>query len=215
MKPLNIRKESCSPVSSNCVIWNGPDIECINLCKGDTITEVVYKLAKELCEIMETFNVSNYDLSCLDLTCPPNSFEELIQAIISAICNNTIQGEQGIPGIAGIQGEQGPAGPQGIQGPAGPQGITGEQGPQGIMGPVGPAGPQGIQGSQGPAGLDGEDGLIGRGIAVFVQNDQPDQDNFDNLYGNVEGFGINGISGSNTFKPGDLWIGACNEEGEG
>jgi hypothetical protein len=212
MKPLNFNKTTCNSTPSDCIIWSGPDIECINLCKGDTVTSVVYKLATELCKIMETFNVSNYDLQCLDLKCAPNTFEELIQAIIIAICNNVVEGPEGKSGIQGPQGEEGPQGPQGIQGPAGPQGLQGLQGVQGIAGPTGPAGPQGLQGTQGPAGLDGEDGLIGRGVAVFVQNDQPDQDDFDTLYGSVDGFGVNGIPGSNTFKPGDLWLEDCIAE---
>lgn len=87
MKPLNINKESCNPISSNCVIWQGPDIECINLCKGDTVTEVVYKLATELCELMDTFNVDNYDLSCFNLLeCAPKDFEALIQLLIDKVC---------------------------------------------------------------------------------------------------------------------------------
>lgn len=213
MKPLNIKKESCSPVSSNCVIWNGPDIECINLCKGDTVTEVVYKLATELCKIMDTFDVSNYDLSCLDLACQPKSFEELIQATITAICNNTIVGPEGVEGKQGIEGPEGPKGDQGDQGPPGPAGPKGDQGDQGVMGPVGPSGPQGLQGLQGPNGQDGSDGLTGRGVAVFDQETQPNQNDFDNLYGSVDGFGANSIPGSNTFRPGDLWI-QCDDEPE-
>jgi len=47
MKPLNYSSENCDPISSNCVIWQGPDIDCIDLCKGDTVSEVIYKLATE------------------------------------------------------------------------------------------------------------------------------------------------------------------------
>jgi len=210
MKPININKEGCNPISSNCIVWQGPDIECINLCKGDTVTEVVYKLATELCKIIDTFNVSNYDISCLDLACTPKTFEELIQATITAICNNTIVGPAGEVGAKGDTGLQGPAGPEGPQGPPGPQGIQGLQGPQGVAGPDGPAGPQGLQGPAGPAGVDGTDGLVGRGVAVFAQSTTPNQSDFDAAYGAVDGFGVNGISGSNTFKPGDLWI-ECTE----
>ena len=52
MKPTNIYKHGCDPISSNCVIWQGPDIECINLCKWDSVSDVVYKLAQELCTVM-------------------------------------------------------------------------------------------------------------------------------------------------------------------
>ena len=79
MKPLNLDNSPCSPISSNCVIWQGPDIPCIKLCAGDTVSDVVHKLATELCTIMETLKVSNYDLACFNLVaCPPSNFEELI-----------------------------------------------------------------------------------------------------------------------------------------
>lgn len=214
MKPLNIDKKSCSPISSDCVIWNGPDIECIQLCKGDNVTQVVYKLALELCKVMDKFNVSNYDILCLNLPCTPDSFEDLLNSLISVICEGGIQGPQGSEGRAGDAGPQGPQGDQGIQGPPGPEGQQGIQGVQGIPGVAGPAGVPGTQGEQGIAGndgVDGDDGIHGRGVAVFVQDAEPTQGNFDTLYGTIDGFGVNGIVGANTFKPGDLWIGTCVE----
>jgi hypothetical protein len=212
MKPLNLDKSSCNPISSNCVIWGGPDIECINLCKGDTITDVVYKLALELCIIMDTLNVSNYDVECLDLACEPKDFAELIQAIISKLCEPGPEGPQGEIGEKGDQGPVGPVGPTGPQGVPGLQGIPGPQGPQGIIGPAGATGAPGPQGVAGPAGQDGDDGLTGRGVAVFVQDTTPTQIDFDTLYGTVDGFGVNGLPGSETFKPGDLWINDCNDQ---
>jgi len=69
------------------VIWQGPDIPCIKLCKGDNVSVVVYKLATELCKLLEQTNVSAYDLSCLQLVgCTPDTFQELIQLLISRIC---------------------------------------------------------------------------------------------------------------------------------
>jgi hypothetical protein len=100
MKPLNINRESCSPVSSNCVIWQGPDIECIGLCKGATITEVTYQLAMELCNFLDSIKIENFDITCLDSTsCPPETFAELIKLIISYICN--IQAQNGADGTNG------------------------------------------------------------------------------------------------------------------
>ncbi len=88
MKPTNYKKEGCDEFkSSNCVIWDGPDIDCIKLCKGDSISDVTYKLAVELCKIMDMLKVSNYDLSCLDIqACAPTTFQELIQLIITKLC---------------------------------------------------------------------------------------------------------------------------------
>lgn len=87
MRPLNLDNSPCTPTSSNCVIWSGPSLGCINLCTGDTISDVVAKLATELCTIMDTLNVSNYDLACLNLnTCAPSDFEQLIQLLIDKVC---------------------------------------------------------------------------------------------------------------------------------
>lgn len=87
MKPLNLDNRPCSPISSNCVIWQGPDIPCINLCAGDTVSDIVYKLGTELCTIMDELKVSNYDLTCLGITaCPPQDFQALIQLLITKVC---------------------------------------------------------------------------------------------------------------------------------
>ena len=34
----------CNNISSNCVIWQGPDITCIDLCNGDSVSEVSIQL---------------------------------------------------------------------------------------------------------------------------------------------------------------------------
>ena len=87
MKPLNLDNSPCSPISSNCVIWQGPDIPCIKLCKGDTVSDVIHKLATELCNIMDLLDVNGYDLSCFDLaSCKPKNIKELIQFLIERIC---------------------------------------------------------------------------------------------------------------------------------
>jgi hypothetical protein len=87
MKPLNYDNSPCSPTSSNCVIWQGPDLDCIKLCKGDTISDVVENLATELCNIINQLNITNYELSCFNLvSCPPETFQELIQFLIDKIC---------------------------------------------------------------------------------------------------------------------------------
>jgi hypothetical protein len=87
MKPVNLDSKPCSPLSSNCVIWQGPDIPCINLCKGDTISDVVAALATELCSILDTLNIDNYDLTCFGIdNCGPDDFQALINFLIAKIC---------------------------------------------------------------------------------------------------------------------------------
>ena len=94
MLPLNKKSQvGCTPTSSNCIIWQGPDIPCINICEGDSITDVTFKLATELCNLMDQFEISNYDLECLDALCPkPQNFQDLIQLIITKLCevNTTV-----------------------------------------------------------------------------------------------------------------------------
>jgi hypothetical protein len=80
-------QQGCDPVSSNCVVWQGPDISCINLCKGDSISDVVAKLATELCEIQNSFDISGINLSCLELTTAPTNSEELFQVLVDEICS--------------------------------------------------------------------------------------------------------------------------------
>lgn len=87
MFPTNTSDHGCDPVSSNCVIWQGPTIDCIKLCKGDSVSTVVAKLATELCDILDTLDIDSYDLACFNITsCPPEDFTALIQFLINHIC---------------------------------------------------------------------------------------------------------------------------------
>lgn len=100
MKPTNLNENGCDPISSNCVIWQGPDIDCIDLCKGDNVSQVVNKLAIELCTLLEMFNIDNYDVSCLNLAeCAPKDFVALINLLIEKICQ-----EEGISPTPGVSG---------------------------------------------------------------------------------------------------------------
>jgi len=85
----------CSNISSNCVVWQGPDIPCINLCNGDTISDVIAKLAEELCLIINSTatepNLTGLDLFCVlpDGQTEPSTLEEILQLIIDYVCNIT------------------------------------------------------------------------------------------------------------------------------
>lgn len=86
MKPLNLYEPGCNYTTSNCVIWQGPDLLCIDLCKGDTISDVIFKLATELCGILD---LTNYDVSCFETA--PTDFNELMQTIIDLVCTPPVQ----------------------------------------------------------------------------------------------------------------------------
>ena len=87
MKPLNYDNSPCNPTSSNCVVWQGPNLDCIKLCTGDTVSDVIANLATELCNVMDELLITNYDLSCFNLVgCKPETYQELLQFLINKIC---------------------------------------------------------------------------------------------------------------------------------
>ena len=79
-------QKNCSPVSSNCVIWQGPDIPFLNLCQGDSISDVTAKLAAEVSTLVTDLNISNFDISCFPPICPrPENINDLIQFILDTL----------------------------------------------------------------------------------------------------------------------------------
>lgn len=93
MNPANSNisetSKACTPISSNCVIWQGPDISCLSLCSGDSVTEVVYKLGTMFCEIADTtFSLSGVDLTCLLApgANPPTTRDAFYQLIVDKLC---------------------------------------------------------------------------------------------------------------------------------
>lgn len=83
-------KQGCTPTSSKCVIWDGPDIPCIDLCNGDSVEEVVYKLAQELCNITtNVLDITKLDVSCLDPV--PTTWTQMIQTLIDISCSDGIK----------------------------------------------------------------------------------------------------------------------------
>lgn len=83
----NNTQQGCNPISSNCVIWQGPDIPCIKMCTGDSVSDTIAKLATELCEITSELDISLLDLSCFNPLYPtPQSFKDVMQIILDKIC---------------------------------------------------------------------------------------------------------------------------------
>lgn len=87
----NTEKESCSPISSNCVVWQGPDLPCLNLCKGDSVSDVVYKLAVEVCDLQANTGLSTVDLTCLVQVCqttpePTKTLANILELLINKVC---------------------------------------------------------------------------------------------------------------------------------
>lgn len=93
MKPIrsNSQIETCSPISSNCIVWQGPDLPCISLCNGDSISDVTYKIAVEVCALKEDLGLSDIDLTCLVQVCqttpePTKTLSNILKLLITKVC---------------------------------------------------------------------------------------------------------------------------------
>lgn len=174
--------KGCMPISSNCIIWQGPNIPCLNLCKGDNITDVLYKLATDYCDLLVQLDPNSYDLSCLNSSsCAITDFKDLVQAMIDKICE--VEKQEGPRGPKGDPGKDGEDGdyvvttnvPPGANCPCGGikvqlydgttntvinqhyvcngcDGAKGLPGDPGVQGPIGPQGLPGAKGDPGPSG---------------------------------------------------------------
>jgi len=93
MIPVNGNTSPCSPISSNCVVWQGPNLDCIDLCTGDTVSDVIARLAKEICDLAEAAccepDLSGLDLKCIQPEATPETLTQTIQAIVDHICNQS------------------------------------------------------------------------------------------------------------------------------
>jgi hypothetical protein len=94
LKPTNLGKKGCSPVSSECVIWQGDDIDCLQICNGDTISDVMFRLACMVCTIKDQLDVDTYDLECLNIAAcdTPHTFREFMQFVIGKLCEFDLNG---------------------------------------------------------------------------------------------------------------------------
>jgi hypothetical protein len=92
MKPINRPNSNQNLiVSSNTITWEGPNIPCIELCTGDTVSSVVYKIAEHLCSIYSNIeDLKTLDLKCVIENC--NSSCDLkdysLKAIFEVLLNN-------------------------------------------------------------------------------------------------------------------------------
>ena len=94
MLPINKKNGPCDPISSNCVIWQGPDLPCVDICEGDSISAVVAGLCNQLVILQDccgsgagSFNINNINQTTLDGG-PATTVTELIQLIINNINNS-------------------------------------------------------------------------------------------------------------------------------
>jgi len=87
-KPTNLKPSGCSPQASSCIIWQGSDIDCLTICKGDSIDDVIHQLGCLVCTIKDQLDVDTYDFECFNLNaCDiPHTFRELMQFLMDIVC---------------------------------------------------------------------------------------------------------------------------------
>ena len=86
----------CEAISSNCVVWQGPDLTCVDVCHGDTISNVIAALCEHLVVCCEEASINAFDIDVINQTTldggPATTLEELIQLIINNIGGSTSTG---------------------------------------------------------------------------------------------------------------------------
>lgn len=71
------------------IIWDGPNIPCITLCKGDVVSDVIYKLGKQICKIVnDNCVLETLDLSCLIGYCTNCNENFTLKYLLQLILNN-------------------------------------------------------------------------------------------------------------------------------
>ena len=85
-----------NPVTTKCVVWDGPDITCLDgtvLCKGQLVETTIYTIATKLCEIYEKIGLDGIN-TCINgsddtpfIIDQNSSIKDVFSAIIYNICN--------------------------------------------------------------------------------------------------------------------------------
>lgn len=88
----NNRNKGLSAISSSLVLWDGDDVPCIKLCKGDMVSDVIYKLGHELCIMRSAYDLKNLDLktlveACLSCPQPVKTLQIVLQLVINKIAS--------------------------------------------------------------------------------------------------------------------------------
>jgi hypothetical protein len=82
--------DGCINTSSNCVIWQGPDLTCVDVCNGDTISDIMAKMCESILNITTVspgIDISTVNQLCLQTTYgQANNLESLLQNIITEVC---------------------------------------------------------------------------------------------------------------------------------
>lgn len=60
---------NCTPISSSCVLWQGPLINCISNCRNESIEDVIFRLSEIVCSLV---NQQTSDCNCANAVMTQN-----------------------------------------------------------------------------------------------------------------------------------------------
>lgn len=80
-----------SPTTTECVFWQGDDVPCLGIQKGQLISESVKNVADEVCAIKGMLDLNDLDLKCVFdycLSCPKpeKTLQVVLQLLINKVC---------------------------------------------------------------------------------------------------------------------------------
>lgn len=90
MKKVTSKISECVAMSSSCVEWQGQDIPCLGIKKGDCLTELMTVVVEKVCELAEPMDLSTISLQCI---VDKLGFEEPTQKTLLNILQLLVDGE--------------------------------------------------------------------------------------------------------------------------
>lgn len=99
-KPINQNNNGNVNLTGKAVKWDGPNIPCLDLCTGDTITTVVYKIGQRVCELVTSYEeLEDLDFQCILDYCTSCPKDYSIKAIIQLLLDNDCKIQDLITGL--------------------------------------------------------------------------------------------------------------------
>lgn len=107
MKPLSKKDSPCTEIGySDCVKWTGPDIACLGICTGESVTETVAAIAEKVCELVDATNLEDLDLHCLIDLCGECPEQKSLKNILQLLLDNQCKLKQLIDAAGGSSSEE-------------------------------------------------------------------------------------------------------------
>lgn len=74
-------------VSAKAVVWYGEDIPCLNICKGESVDEIINIIGKKFCEVLDDLDLNEIEL-CPELVTLLNGRDKNLANIVQILVDN-------------------------------------------------------------------------------------------------------------------------------